>query len=252
MTSGLLLGSPLQAQSGDQLISKVVTAGITALFRKCEQIDAQIRAEPIAKLLQGSIDGFELIGKGLLMYNGLRIEGMELYSQAISIDFSQIFQGRVKLRRSTQSTMRVVLTEADLATSFNTPFILSKLKLLTIDDQPLEFRQVSVAISNDARLRIMTQVKVGSEGEWVDLDFSVKVEVLERRKIQFVEPVIEGNEPSIRLSQFLIDHVNDLLDLDKFALDGTQLRVDRVRLWDHKIVFYGTAQIDRFPTRQGF
>ena len=31
--------------------------------------------------------------------NGLRIEGMELYFQAVSIDFGSIFKGKVQLRQ---------------------------------------------------------------------------------------------------------------------------------------------------------
>ncbi|MDJ0557678.1 MAG: DUF2993 domain-containing protein, partial [Microcystis sp. M53599_WE4] len=44
--------------------------------------------------------------------------------------------------------------------------------------------------------------------------------------------------------------VNNLMDLDKFALDGTQLRVDRLRLKDKQIIFYGIADIERFPQRK--
>jgi hypothetical protein len=49
----------------------------------------------------------------------------------------------------------------------------------------------------------------------------------------------------------LINHVNNLLDLDKFALEGSQLRVDRIRLQNQEIVFYGSAQIDQFPSGKG-
>ncbi len=48
----------------------------------------------------------------------------------------------------------------------------------------------------------------------------------------------------------MIDHVNNLLDLDKFALDGTKLRVDRARVRDKEFVFYGTAEISHFPERK--
>lgn len=246
MTSSLLSGIPFPIQKGDQLVSKVVEAAIAALFKRSEKLQAQIRVEPVSKLLQGSIDGFDLIGQGLLMYNGLRIEGLELFSQAVSIDFSEIFQGRVKLRQPTQATMRVVLTEEDLSVSFNTPFVLGKLKLLHLDGKPLELRAIQVTISNDGTLRITAESCI--DQEWIPIDFTTRVDVQERRRIQFVEVTYRGSEAGIALSQSLVNHVNELLDLDKFALDGTVLRVDRVRVRDHKVVFYGIAQIDRFPS----
>ena len=44
--------------------------------------------------------------------------------------------------------------------------------------------------------------------------------------------------------------MNNLLDLDKFALDGTQLKVDRIRIRNKELIFYGIAKIDRFPERK--
>ncbi|MDJ0546340.1 MAG: DUF2993 domain-containing protein, partial [Microcystis sp. M49629_WE12] len=58
------------------------------------------------------------------------------------------------------------------------------------------------------------------------------------------------DERSKALGEALISHVNNLMDLDKFALDGTQLRVDRLRLKDKQIIFYGIADIERFPQRK--
>ncbi len=249
MASALFSGIPFQTQSGDQLVSKVVGAAIAALFKRSEKIEAIVRAEPVAKLLQGSIDGFDLLAQGLQMYNGMRIEAMELFSEAVSIDFSEIFQGRVKLRQPTQSTMRVVLTEEDLGLSFNTPFILEKLRRMEINGRPLEIRGVKIQISNEGTLRIQAEVNAGEE--WLPIDFTSQVDLQERRRIQFVNVEHKGIEEAVAISQSLVNHVNDLLDLDKFALDGTQLRVDRVRVRDHKIIFYGTARIDRFPRRKG-
>jgi hypothetical protein len=40
------------------------------------------------------------------------------------------------------------------------------------------------------------------------------------------------------------------MDLDKFALDGTALKVDRIRIKDKELVFYGIAQINQFPQRK--
>ena len=138
MVAALFSGTGFQGQSGDRLVSKVAGAAIAALFKSSEKAEANIRVEPVAKLLQGSIDGFDFIGKGMLMYNGLRIEVMELYLQALSIDFGAIFAGSVKLRQPTQANMRIVLRRSDLTTSFNTPFVVEKLQKLTYQDQSLK------------------------------------------------------------------------------------------------------------------
>ena len=69
--TAFLLGSSRPDQGGDQLVSKAVTAAISALFKRTQKLEVNLRAEPVAKLLQGSVDGFDFIGQGLLMYRGI-------------------------------------------------------------------------------------------------------------------------------------------------------------------------------------
>ena len=241
---------PFPGQNGAQVVSKVVTAAIAALFKKTGKLEANVKAEPIAKLLQGSIDGFDLIGNGMLMYNGLRIEAMELYFQAVSIDFGGIFSGAVRLRQPTRGTMRVVLTEEDLTTSFRTPFILEKLQRLQYQDNSLDFQNTQIKVNEDKSLGIQAQIRVGEAAEPIDLDLKAHLELQNRTKIQFVDVTYPDDEAALALGKALINHVNNLLDLDQFALEGTRLRVDQVRIRNKQFVFYGVAEIDRFPEKK--
>ena len=247
MVMALFTTTPIKNQSGDRLVSKVAGAAIAALFKSSDHVVANVRAEPVAKLLQGSLDGFDFIGKGMRMYNGLRIEVMELYLQAVSIDFSAIFTGKVKLRQPIQATLRTVLTESDLTTSFNTPFVLEKLQRLNYHGQPLHFQNTQMNITENRALRLKTQISVGTANQPIDVDFTAHIEAQERHKIKFVDVKYNGNQESVDLGKSLIDHVNNLLDLDKFALENTQLRVDRLRVGRNEITFYGVAKIDQFP-----
>lgn len=249
MTSIVFGSLPFPSQSGDQLISKAVSSAIAALFKRTGKLEANVRAEPVAKLLQGSIDGFDFIGNSMLMYNGLRIEAMELYVQAVSIDFSAIFKGQVKLRQPTQATLRVVLTEEDLTTSFNTPFVVEKLQKLEYEGQSLHFQQTEMILNEDKSLQIKSQIRLGEAEEPTAIDVKAYLEVEERRKLQFVDVIYSGDSSATELGKALINHVNNLLDLDKFALEGTQLRIDRVRMRNKEIIFYGVANIERFPQR---
>ncbi len=247
MVQALFGSTSFKNQSGDRLVSKVVGAAISALFKRSEKIEANVRAEPVAKLCTGSVDGFDFIGNGMLMYNGLRIAVMELYVQAVSIDFSAIFAGQVKLRQPTQASLRVVLTEEDLTDSFNTPFVVEKLQRLQYQGESLTFTKTLMTVTPEKALRIQSGILLGNSEAPVQVDFTTQVEVLDRQKIQFVDVQYSGNQEEINLSQALVNHVNDLLDLDKFALDGTQLKVDRLRIQNNSLIFYGSAQINQFP-----
>ena len=249
MTSIVFGNLPVPGQSGDRVVSRAVTTAISALFKQTEKLEAIVRAEPVAKLLQGSVDGFDFMGKGLLMYSGLRVQSMEFYVQSVSIDFGAIFRGQVKLKQSTQANMRIVLSEKDLNASFNTPFLIEKLQQLTFEGEPLHFEDTQLKVEDNGSLRFQSQVRVGEAAELTAVNFTTQVEVKDRRQIQFVKVDYGDTSGGLALSKALVEHLNNLLDLDKFALDGMQLRVDQLRLRNQQLTLYGVANITDFPRR---
>lgn len=249
MITAVLGSLPFPGQGGDRIVSKAVSAAIATLFRHTDQLDATVRAEPVAKLLQGSVDSFEFIGKGLQMFNGLKIASMELYVDAVAIDFGAVLMGNIKLKQSTQATLRVVLTQEDLTASFNTPFVVEKLQKMEYEGQSLQFRETAMKVNDDKTVTIISQVQLGNDAP-VELYIIADVEVEARRRIQFVNLKHGGDEAAIQLGTKLMNHVNSMMDLDRFALDGMSLKVDRLRVQPEQIVFYGAAQIDQFPQRR--
>lgn len=236
-------------QGGDQIVSKAVRTAISALLKQTKQLEVKVKAEPVAKLLQGSVDGFDFIGQGLLMHSGLKVESMELYVQAVSIDFGAIFRGQVQLKQPTQATMRIALTEDDLTASFNTEFLKEKLQQLSYEGQPLLFEKTQITINDDQSLRMESVIRKGQTEQPIDVDITAHLVVEDRRKIQFVDTTYGGDEQAVALGNVLTNHVNSLLDLDQFALDGMQLRVDQLRLKNKQMTMYGVAHIEKFPQR---
>ncbi len=247
-----MLGNlPFPGQGGDQVVSKAVSTAIAALFKRTGKLEATVRAEPVAKLLQGSVDGFDFVGHSMLMYNGLRIKAMELFVQAVSIDFGAIFKGQVRIKQPTQASMRVVLTEEDLTTSFNTPFVVEKLQRMEFEGQALYFSNTEILLNDDRTISLTSQVRIGSSSalpQFVSL--TARVEVYDRTKLAFVDVSCGGMDKDVALGEAIIEHVNALLDLDSFALDGTQLRIDKVRMRNKELIFYGVAHINQFPKRK--
>lgn len=250
MISTVFGSLPFPNQGGDRVVSKVVTAAISALFKRSEKLEVNVRAEPVAKLLQGSVDGFDFIGKGLLMHSGLRVDAMELYVQAVAIDFGAIFSGKVKLKQAIQASLRVVLSETDLTDSFNTPFLTEKLKQIRHEGQPLQFSETVFKINPDRSIRLGSNIQIGNQATAIPIDVTAQMEVQDRKRIFFTEVTCEGDGASVALGEAVIGHINGLLDLDQFALDGMQIRVDQLRLRNQTMMLYGVAHIERFPDRK--
>ena len=249
MTSIVFGNLPVPGQSGDRVVSKAVTAAISALFKQTEKLEAIVRAEPVAKLFQGSVDGFDFIGQGLLMHSGLRVESMEFYVQSVAIDFGAIFKGQVNLKQATQANMRIVLSEDDLNASFNTDFLVEKMQQLTFKGEQLNFETVQLKIQDDGSLKLDSRVRVGYAAERENISLTTQLEVENRRRIQFSDVTYGSDSTNLELCQALVEHLNNMLDLDKFALDGMQLRVDQLKLRNKKLTLYGMANISNFPRR---
>ncbi len=105
-----------------------------------------------------------------------------------------------------------------------------------------------MTITEDRATRIKTSIGLGNLYQPIDVDFTANIEVEERRNIKFTNVKYNGNQELVDLGKSLIYHVNNLLDLDKFALENTQLRVDRLRVGKDNITFYGIAKIEQFPS----
>ncbi|MBD2102861.1 DUF2993 domain-containing protein [Leptolyngbya sp. FACHB-261] len=243
-------GLPFQGQSGDKVVGSVATTAISALFKHTEALEARVKANPVSKILQGSLDGFDFWGQGLQMYNGLRLAALSLQVEAVAIDLSALLTGQVKLKTSTRSTMRVVLSEEDLTRSFNTPFILEKLQQVSFEGQALYFSDIEVQLLDDNQLSLSAKVGVGSTSNPVALSLKARLELQDDQRVVFTDVVYDGEGQTVALAQTLITHTNSLLDVEKFNLDGVQLRFQRCDTRDRKLIFKGTARFDQFPKRR--
>jgi len=236
--------SPPAAKEGDQLVGAVATAAIKAMFQQTESLTAQVRAFPVAKLLMGSLDGFDLKGQGLLMRNGLRVQRMDLKVQALSIDIGAVFAGQIRLRQPTSGTLQVMLTETDLTKAFNTPFIREKLQKMTFEGKPLKFKDTQVQLTDDGQWHLMSAVAVG-DGPFEPVKLRATIRLEQGRRIIFADPVYEGDSEPI--GSAVIGHINNLMDLDKFSLDGVALRIFRCEVRRGMLTFHGSANIRHFP-----
>jgi hypothetical protein len=107
-----------------------------------------------------------------------------------------------------------------------------------------------MVLNEDKSITLTSDISIGKTAESVKVEMTASIDIEDRRKLQFVNVSYKGCDRGQKLGQALIDHVNNLLDLDKFALEGMQVRVDRLRIRGKKLVFYGTAKIDQFPQRK--
>jgi hypothetical protein len=246
------------SQSGDlgeQALSKLAEVGISSQLDQVESIDVDIKTDPL-KLIQGELEAVEIAGTGMVMQQDLRVESMELQTEAIAIDPMRAMFGTIEVIRPTEATAQVVLTESDINRAFNSDFVRQKLEALnlTIDGQTtaieplqIQFRlpgegevvmeaEVRLLASNDVRPIAFTAIpQLSSDGQQIVLDH--------------VQPR-QGDGHSPELTEALLAQARDVLDLRNFELDGIDLTLQQLNVEVGRLMLCGTASIQHFSSNQ--
>jgi hypothetical protein len=245
---------------GEQMLNTVASQTIRHLFTQSESIDVAVRCHPSSKLLQGSIDSFKVSGRGLVIRRQFRAQELSFETDAVSIDFSSVLKGQITLKQPTQAIAQVVLTEDDINQSFKAELVRKRLENLSVPalselsgGQPISFTDVQVQLKPNNGVRIFAKADLPQHG-LVPISMSSTLTVERRRRILFENSQFEPDgvpESSQEISQTLtvaLDEIlNNMVDLDRFNLDGVTMRINRLETQGKMLIFSGYAQIDRIP-----
>lgn len=238
---------------GEQAISKIAEAGITSQLDDVEEIDVNVKANPI-QVMQGNVDSVEIDGQGMTMKKDLRMEEMHLKTGQVSVNPMSAMFGKVELERPTDATVQAVLTEADINRAFNSDFIREKLQGLdvsvngtptTINTEHVEFQ-----LPGDGKVCLTADVRTQSDNNLQRVAFTAVPRVSPDQQQIVLEDVsyADGQELSPDLTQALLAQASELLDLRNFELEGMNLRVKQLAVEQGKLKLSGDAQVTQFPS----
>jgi hypothetical protein len=245
---------------GEQMLNTVASKTIGHLFTQSEAVDVSVRCFPSSKLLQGSIDSFKMSGRGLVIRREFRTEEMSFETDAVSLDFGSVLKGQIKLKQPTQAIAQVVLTEDDINNSFKAELVRKRLENLSIPGldelsggQPISFTDVQVQLQPNNGLRLFAKADLPDRG-LVPISLTATLAVERRRRILFDNPNFDSDavpeslrEISQTLTTAMAEILNNMVDLDRFNLDGVTMRINRLETQGKKLIFSGYAQIERVP-----
>jgi hypothetical protein len=93
-----------------------------------------------------------------------------------------------------------------------------------------------------------------NNGELIPLSMTVGIGIERRRRVSFQDPKIElegvpeaQREISRTLSLALVEILDNMVDLDRFDLDGVKMRLNRLETEGQRLIFSGYAEIERIP-----
>ncbi|WP_392408667.1 DUF2993 domain-containing protein [Chlorogloeopsis fritschii] len=254
------LTDPKGTDWGERMLNTVASQTIRHLFTKSESIEVFVRCYPSSKLLQGSIDSFKMSGRGLVIRKDFAVEEMSFETDAVAIDFGSVLSGKLNLKQPTQAIAQVVLSEEGINQSFQAELVRNRLVNLSLPaltalsgGKPVSFSEIKVQLLPQNRLKLWAKADLNN-GELVPLNMTVTIAVERRRRISFQNPEVEleqvpeaQREMSKTLSLALAEILDNMVDLDRFDLDGVKMRLNRLETEGKRLIFSGYAEIERIP-----
>lgn len=245
---------------GERMLNTVASKTIRHLFTQSESVEVSIRCYPSSKLLQGSIDSFKMSGRGLVIRKDFGVEEMSFETDAVAIDFSSVLSGKLQLKQATQAVAQVTLSQADINRAFEAELVNKRLKNISLPtlvdlcgDQPLSFGEVQLQLLPNNQVRILAKADL-ADGATVPIGLVATIGVERRRRITFQNPRFEEDtvpesqrEISKSLTTALAQVLDNMVDLDRFDLDGVTMRINRLETQGERLIFSGYAQIERIP-----
>ncbi len=259
---GGLTGStnPIGSDWGERMLNTVASKTIRHLFTQSESVEVSVRCHPSSKLLQGSIDSFKMSGRGLVIRKDFAVEEMSFETDAVSIDFSSVLSGKLSLKQPTQAVAQITLSEAGINHAFKAELVKKRLQNLSLpaltdlsSGKPVSFSEVQLQLLPNNQVRILAQADL-STSDLVPISLTATLAVERRRRISFCDPQFEADtvpesqrEISQTLTSAFAQILNNMVDLDRFDLDGVTMRINRLETQGKQLLFSGYAQIERIP-----
>lgn len=242
------------------MLNAVATQSIRHLFTRSEFVDVDVRCYPSSKLLQGSIDSFKMTGRQLVIRRQFEVEEMSFETDAVAIDFSSLLSGKLRLKQSTQAVAQISLSEDAINRAFKADLVQKRLQNLDLPPltnlsggDPVSFRDIQIELLPNSRVKIAAKTDLPNRAD-VPLHLTATLAIEKRRRVVFQQPQFEADSVpqelrgiSEILTLALVQVLDEMVDLDRFDLDGVVLRLNRLETCDKQLLFSGYAQIEHFP-----
>jgi hypothetical protein len=239
---------------GEQAISKAAEIGIETQLHKVEELDVDLRTNPL-DLAQGKLESVTIDGKGMELKKDLRAERLVLQTDSIAVNSLKAAFGNIELQQSTNAEAKVVLLEEDLQRAFNSEYIKNKLKdrQVNLDGEQLTVNahNVKFAFPDDAKISLMADLNILETGATKQINLSAKPNVNTQENKIVLEDVEYYSDDSANstLAKALVDSTQEVLDLRNFELDEMTLQIERLNISNHKMTIAAKALIRNFPDR---
>jgi hypothetical protein len=214
-------------------VEQVATNAIRNQLQDAETLAVRLDNTPNYQFAQGKIDRIRIAGRGLYPATDLRIAALEIETDPVQVDPTQLRQGQLELKQPLNAGVHLVLTRDDINKALRSPLIAAQLRDLSLNflDSP-QFESYALVDPQVEFLesdRIRVQVTLQSQTS--DLQTAIVaesgLEIRSGRQLQLVEPTasIDGRPLPPQLINLLVGGISQRFDLANLEPAGITLRI---------------------------
>ena len=250
--------------NGGWIIDAIAGKTLSDQLISVEEQAIRIDNTPSYQLAQGKIDKVRVATRGVKLYPYLRIDTLELETDAIALDLKNLKPKNLEslqasLLKPLQGVGKIIVTEADLTKALQSPEVKQQLQQALNNLVARKAGTSTIAYEVSApqlELHPNNQVKIYLELRRfsnnpkntsklaISLEFGIKV--LGGTKIQLVQPIgtVNNRPMSSRLLQKFASGISDRLDLTRVESEGILARLLQLEITEDKIELVAFARME--------
>jgi hypothetical protein len=248
----------------DTVVSKTLQEQVISVEEQAIRIDNT----PSYQIAQGKIDRVRIATRGVVLKPNLRIDTIELETDAIAIDLNNFEPSKLQslsasLLKPLQGVGKIIVTEADLTAALQSSAVKQQLQqaLNNLIAQRAGNSTIAYQISSlQLELQPDNQVKINLELRRfgnnlestsklaINLEFGIKV--LGGKQIQLTQPIgtVNNRPMSSRLLQGFATGLSDRLDLTQLESQGIFARLLQLEITADQIELIAFARMETKQT----
>jgi hypothetical protein len=252
----VLLSSLLALFSATGLVvDRVAEQAIRNQLDAAESLQVRVDNTPSYQLLQGKVDRIRIAGRGLFPYEDVRIDTLDIETDAIALDPQALRSGNVVLDEPVQATFNLVLTEADVNQALRSPAVQDRLLSILgeLDDrsvvgdiQTLINPQVDLVEPNQIDTQVELPEPSDANAPPVAIVAEIQFNLADGSQLEFLNPVlqIDGEPLPDVFGRSLVGVLNEQADLTQWEEQGITVRLLDISIQEDALHVVGFIRME--------
>jgi hypothetical protein len=251
---------------GGVVLDETAESAIRGQLADVERLSVRIDNRPSYQLAQGRIDRIRIAGRGLYPIAGVRVDVLDIETDAIAFDVANLDNGLGALEEPLRAAVRLVMTQDDIEQALTSPFVITQLQtaIAPFADDALEANPIldpgnhatnpapnaATALEIDPQLlldddRLRLTIALSAEGTTITiaLEFGIAIASGSRLAVTDLDLTLDGQTVPDVVKASVSRNLEAQLNLNRLEASGIVARYVDVTIRDRTLTIVGLVQL---------